>query len=180
MVWNTGLCLARWGQPPPPGCAPSWSPVKINPVLDKPRTLLFPNSRGAGSHAKFQTPATRLTWAQQSLPEEHQLLDPSSSADAGNQEAAEAVALTAPGCTILAVQACADKGVHTDGKSHLTGQSFFGFSLYPRDVNPLHASFTTITMLRDDSICPWKRWTKHKCSDVCGNWCSKSHGWSDK
>jgi len=38
MVWNTGLCLARWGQPPPPGCAPSWSPVKINPVLAKPRT----------------------------------------------------------------------------------------------------------------------------------------------
>jgi len=30
--------LARWGQPPPPGCAPSWSPVKINPVLAKPRT----------------------------------------------------------------------------------------------------------------------------------------------
>jgi len=38
MVWNTGLCLARWGQPPPPGCAPSWSLVKINPVLAKPRT----------------------------------------------------------------------------------------------------------------------------------------------
>ena len=38
MVWNTGLCLARGGQPPPPGCAPSWSPVKINPVLAKPRT----------------------------------------------------------------------------------------------------------------------------------------------
>ena len=38
MVWNTGLCLARWGQPPPPGCAPSWIPVKINPVLAKPRT----------------------------------------------------------------------------------------------------------------------------------------------
>jgi len=38
MAWNTGLCLARWGQPPPPGCAPSWSPVKINPVLAKPRT----------------------------------------------------------------------------------------------------------------------------------------------
>jgi len=38
MVWNTGLCLARWGQPPPPGFAPSWSPVKINPVLAKPRT----------------------------------------------------------------------------------------------------------------------------------------------
>ena len=38
VVWNTGLCLARWGQPPPPGCAPSWSPVKINPVLAKPRT----------------------------------------------------------------------------------------------------------------------------------------------
>ena len=38
MLWNTGLCLARWGQPPPPGCAPSWSPVKINPVLAKPRT----------------------------------------------------------------------------------------------------------------------------------------------
>jgi len=31
--------LARWGQPPPPGCAPSWSPVKINPVLAKPRTV---------------------------------------------------------------------------------------------------------------------------------------------
>jgi len=30
--------LARWGQPPPPGCAPSWIPVKINPVLAKPRT----------------------------------------------------------------------------------------------------------------------------------------------
>ena len=39
MVWNTGLCLARWGQPPPAGCAPSWSPVKINPVLAKPRTV---------------------------------------------------------------------------------------------------------------------------------------------
>ena len=38
MVWNTRLCLARWGQPPPPGCAPSWSLVKINPVLAKPRT----------------------------------------------------------------------------------------------------------------------------------------------
>ena len=38
MVWNTGLCLARWGQPPSPGCAPSWIPVKINPVLAKPRT----------------------------------------------------------------------------------------------------------------------------------------------
>jgi len=36
MVWNTGLSLARWGQLPPPGCAPSWSPVKINPVLAKP------------------------------------------------------------------------------------------------------------------------------------------------
>jgi len=30
--------LARWGQPPPPGCAPSWILVKINPVLAKPRT----------------------------------------------------------------------------------------------------------------------------------------------
>jgi len=39
MVWNTGLCLARWGQPPPPGCTPSWIPVKINPVLAKPRTI---------------------------------------------------------------------------------------------------------------------------------------------
>jgi len=39
MVWNTGLCLARWGQPPPPGCAPSWILVKINPALAKPRTL---------------------------------------------------------------------------------------------------------------------------------------------
>ena len=38
MVWNTRLCLARCGQPPPPGCAPSWSLVKINPVLAKPRT----------------------------------------------------------------------------------------------------------------------------------------------
>jgi len=38
MVWNTRLCLARWGQPPPPGCAPSCSPVKINPVLAKPWT----------------------------------------------------------------------------------------------------------------------------------------------
>jgi len=44
MVWNTGLCLARWGQPPPPGCAPSWSPVKINPVLAKPRTRVFINT----------------------------------------------------------------------------------------------------------------------------------------
>jgi len=43
MVWNTGLCLARWGQPPP-GCVPSWSPVKINPVLAKPRTLSTPYS----------------------------------------------------------------------------------------------------------------------------------------
>ena len=25
---------------PPPGCAPSWSPVKINPVLAKPRTRI--------------------------------------------------------------------------------------------------------------------------------------------
>jgi len=40
MVWNTGLCLARWGQPPTPGCAPSWSPVKINPVLAEPRTIV--------------------------------------------------------------------------------------------------------------------------------------------
>jgi len=39
MVWNTQLCLARWGQPPRPGFAPSWSPVKINPVLAKPRTV---------------------------------------------------------------------------------------------------------------------------------------------
>jgi len=31
--------LARWGQPPPPGCAPSCSPVKINPVLAKPGQL---------------------------------------------------------------------------------------------------------------------------------------------
>jgi len=55
MVWNTGLCLARWGQPPPPGCAPSWSPVKINPVLAKPTTFSYvlkldskcePNERG--------------------------------------------------------------------------------------------------------------------------------------
>ena len=38
---GTWLCLARWGQPPPPGCAPSWSPVKINPVLAKPRTVAF-------------------------------------------------------------------------------------------------------------------------------------------
>ena len=37
-VWNTLLCLARGHQPPPPACAPSWSPVKINPVLAKPRT----------------------------------------------------------------------------------------------------------------------------------------------
>ena len=37
-VWNTGLCLAMWCQTPPPGCAPSCSPVKINPVLAKPRT----------------------------------------------------------------------------------------------------------------------------------------------
>ena len=41
MVWNTGLCLARWCQPPPPGCAPSWSPVKINPVLAEPRTRSY-------------------------------------------------------------------------------------------------------------------------------------------
>jgi len=33
--------LARWGQAPPPGCAPSWSPVKINPVLAKPRTNIY-------------------------------------------------------------------------------------------------------------------------------------------
>jgi len=33
--------LARWGQPPPPSCAPSWSPVKINPVLAKPRTKTY-------------------------------------------------------------------------------------------------------------------------------------------
>jgi len=38
MVWNTRLCMARWGQPPPPGCAPYWIPMKINPVLAKPRT----------------------------------------------------------------------------------------------------------------------------------------------
>ena len=31
-VWPAGVS--------PPGCAPSWSPVKINPVLAKPRTLL--------------------------------------------------------------------------------------------------------------------------------------------
>jgi len=37
MVWNTLLCLARWGQPPSPGCAPSWILVKINPVLAEPR-----------------------------------------------------------------------------------------------------------------------------------------------
>lgn len=56
----------------------------------------------------FQMPAACLTWAQQTLPEEHQLLKPSSLADPGNQEAAGALALTAPGCTILAVWACAD------------------------------------------------------------------------
>jgi len=33
--------LARWAQPPPPGCAPSWNSVKINPVLAKPRTDSF-------------------------------------------------------------------------------------------------------------------------------------------
>ena len=37
MVWNTRLCLAGWGETPPPSCATSWSPVKINPVLAKPR-----------------------------------------------------------------------------------------------------------------------------------------------
>jgi len=34
--------LALFGQvglpPAPPGCAPSWSPVKINPILAKTRT----------------------------------------------------------------------------------------------------------------------------------------------
>jgi len=43
MVWNTLLCLARFGLGQP-GCAPSWSPVKINPVLAKPRTLSTPYS----------------------------------------------------------------------------------------------------------------------------------------
>jgi len=42
MVWNTGLCLARWGQPA--SCARSWIPVKINPVLAEPRTLSTPYS----------------------------------------------------------------------------------------------------------------------------------------
>jgi len=32
-VWPGGV------SPHPPGCAPSWSPVKINPVLAKPRTV---------------------------------------------------------------------------------------------------------------------------------------------
>jgi len=55
MVWNTWLCLARWGQPPPPSCAPSWSPVKINPVLAKPRTVAdpaHPPAVGRGSVAE--------------------------------------------------------------------------------------------------------------------------------
>jgi len=34
--------MARWGQPPPPGCAPYWIPMKINPVLAKPRTRALP------------------------------------------------------------------------------------------------------------------------------------------
>jgi len=42
--------LARWGQPPPPGCAPSWSPVKINPVLAKPRTTI---DKGAKSSMRI-------------------------------------------------------------------------------------------------------------------------------
>jgi len=33
-----------WGWVSPAGCAPSWSPVKINPVLAKPRTLSTPYS----------------------------------------------------------------------------------------------------------------------------------------
>lgn len=60
----------------------------------------FPDFRGAGSQTKFQTSVTVLTWAWQSLPEEHQLLEPSSLADPGNQEAAGAVAPTAPSCTV--------------------------------------------------------------------------------
>jgi len=61
MVWNTGLCLARWGQPPPPGCVPSWSLVKINPVLAKPRTggwcrlfSVVPSNRTRGNRYRLK------------------------------------------------------------------------------------------------------------------------------
>jgi len=37
-------CSVRPGGVSPPGCAPSWSPVKINPVLAKTRTLSTPYS----------------------------------------------------------------------------------------------------------------------------------------
>jgi len=37
------------GSAPPPSCAPSWSPVKINPVLAKPRT---------GGRSLFKAPWT--------------------------------------------------------------------------------------------------------------------------
>ena len=36
-----GFVWPGWGWVSPPGCAPSWILVKINPVLAKPRTILF-------------------------------------------------------------------------------------------------------------------------------------------
>lgn len=41
-------------------------------------------------------------------------------------------------------------------KASSQGKSFFGFSLYPRDVNSLCVSFTTAPMLQDDFIWPQK------------------------
>lgn len=39
-------------------------------------------------------------------------------------------------------------------KASSQGKSFFGFSLYPRDVNSLCVSFTTAPVLQDDFIWP--------------------------
>jgi len=39
-----GSVWPGWGWVSPPGCAPSWIPVKINPVLAEPGTLSTPYS----------------------------------------------------------------------------------------------------------------------------------------
>lgn len=63
----------------------------------------FPTFQRSRVTHKVSEAAAHLAWAQPFLPEEHQILEPLSLADPGKQEAAEAVALTAHGCTILEV-----------------------------------------------------------------------------
>lgn len=63
----------------------------------------FPTFQRSKVTHKVSEPATHLTWAQQFLPEKQKILQPSSLADLGKLEAAEAVPLTAHGCTILEV-----------------------------------------------------------------------------